>query len=169
MAVRYFTAIIEPDRHTSEKRDRQKRYLKALEAIPAVDVRLGRYQLRWVTCRAMCRLQYQTPEEKKTDVNIAVSIIDDALVGRADTMVLVSGDSDMEPAVHWVRQNFPAIKITVYVPVLPADAHTRRNDNYLSMKVVCRPLPLDGVQSHQLPVVVTLPDGQTVERPEAWA
>ena len=168
VALRYFTAIIEPERHTSERRDRQKRYLKAISTFPKIEVRLGRYQMRWVTCRATCRLEYQTPEEKKTDVNIAVSMMDDAIDGRADSIVLVSGDSDMEPAVQWIRQKYPAIKITVYIPVLPEEAHKRRNDNYLSMKVACRPLPLADISKYMLPPGVTLPDGSRVERPKEW-
>ena len=39
---------------------------------------------------------------KKTDVNIAVNLLDDALRGLTDSMVIVSGDSDLEPAVEWV-------------------------------------------------------------------
>ena len=80
-------------------------------------------------------------------------------------MVIVSADSDLEPAVEWVRKNYPAIKITVYLPTLPDEASQRRNDNYSRLQVICRPLPLTDVPRHLLPLKVTLPDGSIVERP----
>lgn len=166
--VRYFTALIEPDKRLSEKRDRQKRLLTAMGADGKVSVCLGRYQLRTVTCRAQCGLTYQTPEEKKTDVNIAVSMMEDAIDARADCFILVSGDSDMEPAVQWIRKRYPAVKIIVYIPMLPGEEKTRRNDNYLSMGVACKPLPLTDIDKFRLPHVVVLPNGQTVEQPKEW-
>lgn len=164
----FFTAIVHPNQHKSEKRDRQKRYLTALKSLPKVEVILGKYQERTVTCQAAdCsrHLQYQVGEEKKTDVNIAVRVIDDAIHQRTDSMVIVSADSDLEPAVEWVRKNHPAVKITVYIPALQDTASQRRNDNYQRMQVQCRPLPLADIARHLFPVTVQLPDGSTVERP----
>jgi len=166
--IGFFSAIVEPKRPQSPKRDRQRRYLKALIAQPKIEVVLGKYQERTVTCQAApCprRLEYTVGEEKKTDVNIAVRLIDDAIKNRTDSMVIVSADSDLEPAVEWVRQNHPDIKITVYVPTLPEETSQRRNDNYQRMKVACRELPLTDIARHLLPTKVTLPDGTTVERP----
>ena len=166
--IYFFTAIVHPNQHRSEKRDRQKRYLTALKSLPKVEVILGKYQERTVTCQsAACsrRLEYQVGEEKKTDVNIAIRLIDDAIHQRTDAMVIVSADSDLEPAVEWVRKNYPAIKITVYLPTLPDEASQRRNDNYSRLQVICRPLPLTDVPRHLLPLKLTLPDGSIVERP----
>jgi len=84
-------------------------------------------------------------------------------------MVIVSGDSDIEPAVHWVRLNYPHIRFTVYVPALEAQARQRRNDFYLSIGITCRYLPLAEVERHQLPPKVTLANGNVVERPAEWA
>jgi uncharacterized LabA/DUF88 family protein len=102
VGIRFFTAVVGPNHHMSAKRDRQRRYLKALDTLAKVRIVFGKYQERTVTCRAAAcphRLQYQVAEEKKTDVNIAVQLIDDALNDRTDIMVIVSGDSDLEPAV----------------------------------------------------------------------
>ncbi len=171
VGVRFFTALVEPKQHISTKRDRQKRYLKALGSLQKVRVVLGKYQERTVTCRAAAcphRFEYQVGEEKKTDVNIAVNLIDDAVNGHTDSMVIVSGDSDLEPAVEWVRKNYPAIKITVYIPALEEDRQQRRNDNYQRLQVLCKTLPLDGIARHGLPGIVTLPGGDTVTRPAEW-
>lgn len=168
VCVKYFSAIIDPEKHISERRDRQKRYFNALGSLPKVEVILGKYQMRTVRCRATCRQQYQTPEEKKTDVNIAVHMLDDVYRSRVDHIVLVSGDSDMEPAVAWIRRHDPRVKITVYIPVLPGEANTRRNDFYHSIGVTCRNLPLAEMPAHQFPQTVELPNGVRVDRPSDW-
>jgi uncharacterized LabA/DUF88 family protein len=49
---------------------------------------------------------------------MAVNLLEDAFRGLTDSMVIVSGDSDLEPAVEWVRRNYRHVKITVYIPVL---------------------------------------------------
>jgi hypothetical protein len=171
VAIKYFTALIEPDRHVSPRRDRQRAYFKALATLSKLQRIEGKYQLRQVTCRAAAcprQLQYLSPEEKKTDVNMTVHLIDDALHARADSVVIVSGDSDLEPAVDWVRKNHPAIKITVYVPSLPTQTPQRRNDFYLRIGVTCRPLPLVEIPRHQFSPVITFPNGTTLQRPPDW-
>lgn len=167
--VNYFTAIIDPRFHKSERRDRQKRYLEALQSLSKVTITLGKYQDRQVTCRARCREVYSVPEEKKTDVNIAIQMIDCALQNRADQITLISGDSDLEPAIKWIRENHPKIKITVYIPALPKEQGNRRNDFYQGIGVTCRFLPLDKIEKHQLPDNVTLSNGKDVSRPACWA
>lgn len=73
---------------------------------------------------------------------MAVNLLEDAFRGLTDSMVIVSGDSDLEPAVEWVRRNYPHVKITVYIPVLENEREDRRNHNYHRMGVTCKPLPL---------------------------
>jgi len=171
VSVKFFTALVEPQKHVSARRDRHKRYLKALGTLPKVKIILGKYQERTVTCQArecMRRLEYIVPEEKKTDVNIAVNLLEDAFLGLTDSMVIVSGDSDLEPAVEWVRRNHPQIKITVYIPVLEDERHLRRNDNYHRMGVTCKPLPLADIPRHVLPAAVRVNENETVTRPAEW-
>lgn len=171
VGIKYFTAVVEPDRHLSPKRDRQRVYLKALATLPKLQRIEGKYQLRRVTCRAAAcprQLEYLTPEEKKTDVNLAVHLIDDALHARSDSVVIVSGDSDLEPAVEWLRKNHPAIKVTVYIPTLLTQASQRRNDFYLRIGVTCRPLPLADIPRHQFPPVITPASSTTIQRPAGW-
>ena len=88
-------------------------YLNAIKTLSKVSIILGKYQDREVRCLGRCGEVYHVPEEKKTDVNIAVRLIDDAVRGAADSMVIVSEYSYIEPAVLWVRENHPQIKITV--------------------------------------------------------
>jgi len=61
-------------------------------------------------------------EEKKTDVNLALCMYRDAVRGRYDRIILVSNDSDVEPALEAIRQDFPNIMIGVVTPVHPPES-----------------------------------------------
>lgn len=163
-----FTALVGPDHRWSEARDRQKRFLKALSSLSKVEIVLGYFQMREKRCLATCGETYGEPEEKKTDVNIAVSMISDAVDGKTDSIVLVSGDSDIQPSIQWVRERFPKIKVTVYIPSLDFEEKERRSDFYRQINVPCKFLPIDHLKDHQLPDKMFLSGGGTVERPALW-
>jgi uncharacterized LabA/DUF88 family protein len=56
------------------------------------------------------------PEGKRTDVNIALQLLDDASHDRADQFIIVSGDSDLVPALEMVKARWPVKRLIVYVP-----------------------------------------------------
>lgn len=58
-------------------------------------------------------------EEKKTDVNLAIAMYRHAVQGRYDRIILVSNDSDAEPALQAIREDFPHIMVGVIVPIMP--------------------------------------------------
>jgi len=47
VAVKFFSALVEPAKHASTRRDRQKRYLKALGTLPKVKIILGKSITAW--------------------------------------------------------------------------------------------------------------------------
>lgn len=169
-AIKMFSAMVEPQNPTSDARERQDKYFKALKTLPQIRVILGAFQPREVQCRAHCKQVYIVAEEKKTDVNIAVEMLSDATENSVDSMCLISGDSDIQPAVECIARKYPAIDLTVYVPALPNERALRRTDYYRTknLPVECKFLPLDGFQQNQLPHLVKLPDGTFAARPHAW-
>jgi uncharacterized LabA/DUF88 family protein len=64
-------------------------------------------------------------EEKKTDVNLAICMCRDAAKGLYDRIILVSNDSDAEPALQAIRQDFPHIMIGVVLPAWPPVAGSK--------------------------------------------
>lgn len=167
IAIRYFTALI-----AGPTASQQRRYLEALATRPLVQVRLGRFKMKEVKCgvRACTHDQsrlFQRPEEKHTDVNIALAMLDDAYQNSCDKMVLVSGDSDLVPAVHMVRDRFPRLHVTVYVParnhVRGAAVELRNAAN------ASRILPNDLIRKAQLPPQVSDASGRIIEKPAAWS
>jgi len=63
-------------------------------------------------------------EEKKTDVNLALRMYRDACQGLFDRMILVSNDSDAEPALEALRSDFPHIMRGVVMPIRPVISGT---------------------------------------------
>lgn len=65
-------------------------------------------------------------EEKKTDVNLALRMYRDAARGLYERIVLVSNDSDAEPALQAIREDFPQVMIGLVVPIPPPIASLSR-------------------------------------------
>ncbi|MBJ7311856.1 NYN domain-containing protein [Rugamonas sp. CCM 8940] len=58
-------------------------------------------------------------EEKKTDVNLAIRMYRDANKRLYDRVILVSNDSDAEPVLEAIREDFGSIMIGVVAPIRP--------------------------------------------------
>ncbi|MBX9703595.1 MAG: NYN domain-containing protein [Silvanigrellaceae bacterium] len=63
-----------------------------------------------------CRTKWESHEEKETDVNLALALLDMAYKDEYDHAFLLSRDSDLAPAIHKVKQNFPHKLITIFAP-----------------------------------------------------
>lgn len=61
-------------------------------------------------------------EEKQTDVNIALHAYRDVARGVCDQVVICSNDSDLEPALRWIRQDVPSAIIGLIMPLKPQAA-----------------------------------------------
>ena len=164
--IRYFSAMVD-----GPTRPNQEIYLKALSTTPAVEITLGRFKQKNVKCRvsactSTCDKWYSVPEEKRTDVNIAVFMLDDAYRDMCDQFIIFSGDSDLVPTVNMVRLRFPKKKVIVYVPsqnpVRGAAVELRTSAH------VARTLPVALLSKSQFPD--RMPDGAggTLTRPATW-
>jgi uncharacterized LabA/DUF88 family protein len=58
-------------------------------------------------------------EEKQTDVNIALHLYRDAIKGEFDQLVVCSNDSDMEPALSWIKSDAPHVTLGLVMPLPP--------------------------------------------------
>jgi 6-hydroxy-3-succinoylpyridine 3-monooxygenase len=164
--IRYFSAMV-----TGPTRPNQEVYLRALGTLGSVKVILGRFKNKQVRCGVggcshTAQKLFQIPEEKRTDVNIAVSMVDDAYQNQCDHLVLISGDSDLVPAVAVIRERFPEKRVTVYIP-----CRNPTRGAAVELRAVAtrhRDLPLLLLERSQFPD--SFPDGAggTLTRPAAW-
>ncbi len=114
--VHYFTALVD-----GPTRPNQEVYLRALGTLPLVNIILGKFKKKQVRCsNSACTFAgnrfFDVPEEKRTDVNIAIFLLDDAYQNQCDHSIVVSGDSDLVPAISLLKVRFPQKRVTVYVP-----------------------------------------------------
>jgi uncharacterized LabA/DUF88 family protein len=110
--TKYFTA------HISKPPDKQKRqstYIEALESLSNFQIFYGKYQLNPRECNR-CGFEDLVPNEKMTDVNIAVELLADAFQNQYDTALLISADSDLTPPIKRVKRLFPKKRITIAFP-----------------------------------------------------
>jgi len=158
-AVQYFTAGVKND---PEGARRQSTYLDALEAhCPHVYLIEGRFQEKPRVCRN-CGAVWIGYEEKETDVNIATALIEDAVEDRYDSALLVTGDSDLRPAIAAVKRLRPAKRV---IAAFPPGRHSRvlarAVDGYF-------PISHTKVRNAQLPPTVFTKGGVRLNRPVYW-
>ena len=101
-------------------------------------------------------------EEKETDVAIAATLFRVCQEGDSEAIVLLTGDTDLAPAVRTCRELFPQIMLIFLFP------YKRRNSELASLCPDSFSLKPDAVFSHQYPDPLELPDGTIVNKPKAW-
>jgi uncharacterized LabA/DUF88 family protein len=110
--TKYFTARISDP---PDKVERQSTYLDALGSLDDLTIIEGQYEKRDITC-PICYACYPNSKEKRTDVNIAVQMVFDGLADLYDVALLISGDSDLVPAVLGIQANMPGKRVVVACP-----------------------------------------------------
>jgi uncharacterized LabA/DUF88 family protein len=124
---------------------RQVTYFSALEAT-GVDVRLGQFKSKSLTC-TVCGARFTGWEEKETDVAIGALLLEYLCQGACDTAVLVTGDTDLVPALRSARRLDPGRDLVVLQPYRRANRELARCADHA---VYVR---LGNYARHQLPVV----------------
>lgn len=108
----YFSAYAN---HTIEPSQKcQKAYIRALE-LTAVKPILGHFKVKDRKCPA-CKHNWVGHEEKETDVNIALFLLDLAYQDLFDRALVITNDSDLAPAIRKTLQRFPKKRITTIAP-----------------------------------------------------
>ena len=110
--TKYFTSRI---KSLPDKQERQSTFIEALETLNDFQIFYGKYQLNPRQCRN-CSLEDKVPNEKMTDVNIAVEILKDAYEDKFDVALLISADSDLVPPVKALKELFPNKRIVITFP-----------------------------------------------------
>jgi uncharacterized LabA/DUF88 family protein len=152
-----FTALATWD---SGKVLRHKLFIRANESA-GVSVVYGEFKRKDRKCR-LCNKKYSAFEEKQTDVNIALSLFELAVKDKYDRAVIVSGDTDLIPAIKAVRSTFPHKQIGVIIPVgkasndmiKTADFRFKMREHHLA--------------TSRFPDQITLPGGSTLDCPPHW-
>ena len=167
--TKYFTSEA-PGESTSESWQRQQVYWRALETCPLLEVVKGRYRERAVRCKSCgtgetecraCGQKLTFRNEKRTDVNIATHLVRDACEGNFDVAILISGDTDLVPAVEVVKEKKCRIVIG-----FPPDRDT--DDMKDAAGGAAFKITEGQFKKAQFPYRVEIAPGNWVERPPVW-
>jgi uncharacterized LabA/DUF88 family protein len=145
--IKFFTADIKAKvaSNGDAARIAQQSYHRALKELYTSDITIvkGYYTLEKAHLPAYknpidknSKVEVWRLEEKQTDVNISLHAYRDAAQGHAEQLVFVSNDTDLQPALEAIREDFgDRHQIGVVIPVRkpkPNQKHRRPPNNRLS-------------------------------------
>jgi uncharacterized LabA/DUF88 family protein len=123
----------------------------------------GKFKRKDINCKASCKAKFGIWQEKQTDVNIAVRLVELARLNAFDKVLIVSGDSDLVPAIKLVREIYPEKHIATVVPI------GRKGEEIEGAAHSKFAMTEDHLKRSNLPPVVKLKKlGISVQRPVSW-
>lgn len=145
---------------------RHRAYVAALQAT-GVEVVLGNFKRKPRKC-FKCNAQWDSHEEKETDVNMAVRMVADAFRDKYDVAYVLTSDTDLVPAMKCARQvggpsGLPKEIVAVFPPM------QNRNVNSLiqiaDRQIRLNPNHIAGARLHDQ---IALPDGTVISCPPKY-
>ncbi|MDZ4718003.1 MAG: NYN domain-containing protein [Roseiflexaceae bacterium] len=94
--------------------NRHKKYINCLEDT-GVTIELGRFKNKPAHC-PHCHALIERHEEKETDVTISVRLLELFVTDQCDTAVVITGDTDIAPAIRAAKRLFPTKQVGVGLP-----------------------------------------------------
>jgi len=159
--IYYFSALAHYlSAKAPNKITKHKNYITCLKSL-GVHVELGRFKKKNVFCD-QCKNNILKHEEKETDVAIAVKLLEIIFTDSCDNAVIVSGDTDLSPAVRKCAELFPEKKILFAFPF------ARKSKELLSLAPGSFSIRKKQYIRHQLPDPVILADGKEIRKPDSW-
>jgi uncharacterized LabA/DUF88 family protein len=161
--VFYFSALATHlQREQTDKLERHHAYLAAL-TVSGVHICLGRFKSRRIEYRsADCYVKLRRHEEKESDVSMALKLVELAGDPACAAVVLVSGDTDLAPAVRAAKEAAPAKPVYVMFP------YRRAHDELRSLATKASRLGEPAYAASQFPERVESRSGRSVHRPPEW-
>ncbi len=156
--VRYFTTRVGNDQAASS---RQSTYIDALEARGSIQLDYGHFLSKEVRC-FQCGNVRRKSEEKKTDVNIAVRLLEDAADDSFDVAIVMSGDSDLAPPIESVLRRHRQKRVLV---AFPPERRSAELNRVASGAFAIGPA---AVRANRLPNPVVTRNGITLVAPPGW-
>lgn len=167
VSIRYYTARVSATASDPGLPTRQDAYIRALQAhIPHLTCQFGQFQAQTKTCKLVQPLGGQqfaevwVREEKGSDVNLAVNLVNDAWADRFDVALVISNDSDLAEALHLARAQGKTVGVASV-----ANRPTRElNLNCDFFKHIRR----HHLTNSQLPDPVVTAEGHEIRKPDDW-
>jgi NYN domain len=166
--IKYFTARVSGHRDKTSPA-RQAAYLKAIGTLPAVQIFYGHFLAKTITrplvhpIRGLPKyVEVHTSEEKGSDVNLAVNLVNDAWAGRFDVAAVISNDSDLEAPIR-------IVKTELLRPVGLLCPHDGTPSPQLkNAATFVRHIRQPHLAASQFPGTILGADGKLITKPPSW-
>ena len=120
--IKYFTALVS-GKYNPQKPIKQQTFLRALKTfIPEIEIYYGHFLTHEVyaplakPAENRRAVKIIKTEEKGSDVNIAVHLLNDAWLNNYDCAIIVSNDSDLAESMKLVKKYHPNKILGLIVP-----------------------------------------------------
>lgn len=181
--IKFFTASIIPRPTDPLQHIRQQVYWRALRTKGDIEIIKGLFKPRskWLPLaddiEALQKLadlgrnvigtkvkmaRVYKVEEKGTDVNLACHLVNDAHLGRYDTAVIISNDSDLVEAIKLVRAN-TGKNVGVFKP-----PKSKRLSEIKTAASFYRNIENSVLAASQFPDTIKKSDGSIITKPVSW-
>lgn len=161
--VKYFTARVQPSPRDPNVNVRQDAYLRALQAhCRLVELHFGhflRHRISMESANPPPTLEVSKNEEKGSDVNLALHVLNDAWQNAYDCAVIVSNDSDLAESLRLVKAQHRKL-----IGLVTPGAPTRKTSHQLKRRFR-KPIRAWMLKSSQLPNPIP---GTTIHKPAGW-
>jgi uncharacterized LabA/DUF88 family protein len=164
--IKYFTANVQATESNPNVHVRQQAYLQALIAnCPLVEIHYGHYVRRRKTMENISpppvKVTGWNNEEKGSDVNLALHVLNDAWLDAYDCAVIVSNDSDLAESLNMVKHQHTKT-IGLITPGAPVRKTSWQLKQYADFIRTIRPQALI---NSQLPASIP---GTKITKPSNW-
>jgi uncharacterized LabA/DUF88 family protein len=139
---------------------RHKTYIRCLEDTGVI-VELHRFKKNLTFCHK-CNQTFNRREEKETDVAIAARLFEIFCLDKCDTAVLITGDTDVVPAVKTAQRIFPNKEI---VFLMPYKRHNKELANLVSRHF---DISSRNYTKHQFPDPFITKKKKLIHKPSTW-
>lgn len=165
--IKYYTAHISSRNGNNDSQLSQKYYLQALEKyIPELEIFYGHYLTHQITAKVVNPppnfIQVYKTEEKGSDVNLALHVLNDAWQNEYDCAVIVSNDSDLSESFRLVKnQNGKMIGL-----MFPNTDSKRKPSRELAQYAdFIKHVRVNVLSKSQLPIQIP---GTNIHKPNSW-
>jgi len=161
--IKYFTALVS-GKIDPRKPIKQQSYIRALQkTIPELSVHYGHFLTNpaWAVLAdsQQQKVKIIKTEEKGSDVNLAVHVVNDAWLDKYDCAIILSNDSDLAEAVNLVKKHHNK-KVGLMLPpsCIPSKTLMRASD-------FVKKIRYNVLEASQMPSKIA---GTNIRKPADW-
>lgn len=140
--------------------NRHKKYLRCLEDT-GLQIIYGRFKPKISFC-PKCKKRSEKHEEKETDVAISIKLFELLHNNKADIFLLITGDTDLSPAIKTCKSLFPLKTILFAFP------YRRKNNELANLAPGSFLIRSKQYLNHLFNDPYTLSDGREISKPSTW-